>query len=276
MGALAKDTAVRDDGGKLAATLSRDWVVWGPNGGYVAAIALRAAARIAPPDHRPATFSCQYLSAGQFADVEIRAEAVRKGRNAWCINVALAQNGKRLLQAQVWTTSKSDGARKLERKMPDVPHHASLKSWDELRPEQSSAPHNSFWDNLEAKPVTYFGPGHRHNPRGSLEQQWLRYRDFAATGDPFLDFARALILIDTLQWPAFSRGLKEPPDYIAPSLNVTAWFHALPGAAEWLLIDARADFAGQGLIHGNVHVWADDGRLIASGGSNMLHAVRSR
>lgn len=40
--------------------------------------------------------------------------------------------------------------------------------------------------------------------------------------DPFLDFARALILIDTLQWPAFSRGLGGRPDYVAPSMDVTA------------------------------------------------------
>src|ERR1700691_1000583 len=80
MGALADDTAIRDEGGRLSATLSRDWEIWGPNGGYVSAIALRAAGKIAPPDHRPATFSGQYLSAGQFEDVEIQADAVRKGR----------------------------------------------------------------------------------------------------------------------------------------------------------------------------------------------------
>ena len=34
---------VSDEPGRYRATLSPKWAVWGPNGGYVAAIALRAA-----------------------------------------------------------------------------------------------------------------------------------------------------------------------------------------------------------------------------------------
>jgi acyl-CoA thioesterase II len=273
MGNLADDTM--RFGRKAAGfppRLSRDWEIWGPNGGYVSAIALRAAGKIAPPDHRPATFSGQYLSAGQFADVEIEAEAVRKGRNAWCINVALVQNGKRLLQAQVWTTNKSEGPAKLERKMPDVKLPGALKSWAELEPLQKDEKPFRFWDNIEAKPARYFGRG-KADPLGSILQGWHRYIGFTPTPDPFLDFSRALILIDTLQWPAFNRGLAEHPSYIAPSLDVTAWFHSAPGAAQWLLADAHADTALGGLIHGGVDIWSEDGRLIASGGSNMLHVA---
>ena len=272
MGALADDTAIRDEGGRLAATLSRDWEIWGPNGGYVSAIALRAAGKIAPPDQRPATFSGQYLSVGQFADVEIEAEAVRKGRNAWCINVALVQNGRRFLQAQVWTTNKSEGPSKLERKMPDVKLPGALKSWAELEPLQKDEKPFSFWDNIEGKPARYFGRG-KPDPLGSILQGWHRYIGFATTADPFLDFSRALILIDTLQWPAFNHGLAEFPSYIAPSLDVTAWFHSAPGAAQWLLADAHADTAMGGLIHGGADIWSEDGRLVASGGSNMLHVA---
>jgi acyl-CoA thioesterase II len=272
--ALAEDTNVREEGGKLTASLSRNWEIWGPNGGYVSAIALRAAGSIAPPGHRPATFSGQYLSVGQFAPAEIEVEAVRKGRNAWCINVALVQNGKRFLQAQVWTTNKSEGPHKLERKMPGVKLPAELKTWAELEPLKKDEKPFRFWDNIEAKPARHFGRGNA-DPAGSILQAWHRYAGFAATDDPFLDFSRALILIDTLQWPAFNRGLAEYPGYIAPSLDVTVWFHSAPGPAEWLLADAHADTATGGLIHGGVDIWTEDGRLIASGGSNMLHVARS-
>ena len=45
MGDLAIDTAVRalPNDGHYEATLSADWEIWGPMGGYVAACALRAA-----------------------------------------------------------------------------------------------------------------------------------------------------------------------------------------------------------------------------------------
>ena len=69
MGDFAVDTAIEGDAGHYRATLSRDWEIWGPNGGYVAAIALRAAgaeSRFA----RPASFSAQFLSSARFEEVE--------------------------------------------------------------------------------------------------------------------------------------------------------------------------------------------------------------
>jgi hypothetical protein len=76
MGKFQDDTVLTEQGGRLFATLSRDWEIWGPNGGYVAAIALRAAGKIAPAGHGPATISVQYLSVAQFADVEAVVEPV--------------------------------------------------------------------------------------------------------------------------------------------------------------------------------------------------------
>ncbi len=271
MGALQDDTAVTKDGEALSATLSRDWEIWGPNGGYLSVIALRAAGAIAPPDHRPASYSCQYLTQAKFEPLDIQADAVRKGRNVWCINVALVQGGRKILQAQIWTTNKSDGPEKTERRMPDVPKPAALKTWIEQMPP--GTPKHRFWMNFESKPVTFLPPG-AHEPRGSLLQDWYRYAGFVPTSDPFLDCGRALLLIDTVLWPAFHRGMPGGVDYIAPSLDVSAWFHTPPGSTEWLLLDARADAASAGLIHGTASVWSEDGRLIATGGSNMLHFAR--
>ena len=51
MGDLAADTAVTEVGeGRYTARLSRDWEIWGPMGGYVAATALRAAGAASPFD----------------------------------------------------------------------------------------------------------------------------------------------------------------------------------------------------------------------------------
>ena len=56
MGDLEVDTRVERRGDGFVAQLSRDWEVWGPNGGYVASIALRAAGAVSR-FRRPASFS---------------------------------------------------------------------------------------------------------------------------------------------------------------------------------------------------------------------------
>jgi acyl-CoA thioesterase len=57
---------------------------------------------------------------------------------------------------------------------------------------------------------------------------------------------------------------------MAPSLDVTARFHDLTAASEWLLVEGRAPVAGGGLIGGESAVWSDGGRLVASAGSQLL------
>ena len=72
MADFVADTAIEPIAGepdRYRAVLSPKWAVWGPNGGYLAAIALRAAmARSRAP--RPASFQCHFLAVGEFAPVE--------------------------------------------------------------------------------------------------------------------------------------------------------------------------------------------------------------
>ena len=69
MGDLAVDTAVTRTGeGRYTASLSADWEIWGPMGGYIASVALRAAGAESP-FARPASFFCQYLGVAGFDTV---------------------------------------------------------------------------------------------------------------------------------------------------------------------------------------------------------------
>jgi acyl-CoA thioesterase II len=267
MGKLHEDTRLERRDGKLVAVLSRDWEIWGPNGGYVASIALRAGGMIAPAGHRPATISVQYLAVADFGEVVAEVEPVRQGRSAWCLNVALVQSGKRFLQAQVWTTNRTDGPSSAEHVMPDVPGPDGLKSVEELLPKD--APRSKFWANIESRP-THWIPRGESEPRGAMQEQWFRFPGFESGGDPFAAAMPPLLLIDTLFWPAWHRVARNDESYIAPTLDVTAWFHDLPRDDSWILMDVRAGTAGGGLIHGVARAWAPDGRLLATGGSNLL------
>jgi acyl-CoA thioesterase-2 len=267
MGKLQDDTRLETRDGKLTASLHRDWEIWGPNGGYVASIALRAAGMTAPPGHRPATVSVQYLAVAQFGEVIAEVEPVRQGRNAWCLNVALVQNGKRFLQAQVWTTNKTDGPASAEIAMPQVPGPYGLKTVEELLP--ADAPRSRFWSNLQSRPVKWI-PWGESDPRGAMQEQWYRFPLFESGGDPFAACMQPLLLIDTLIWPTWHRINRASAEYIAPTLDVTAWFHAVPRDGAWLLMEVHTGTANAGLIHGTARVWSEDGKLLATGGSQLL------
>lgn len=268
MGKFHEDTAVIDRDGELTAELSRDWEIWGPNGGYVAAIALRAAGMRAPEGHRPASFSCQYLSVGKFAPAKAEVRTLKTGRSASCLAVELSQDGRVFLTAQVWTTNREDGPERATIQPPAAPSPAEAPDINSLLP--ADAPRHAFWQNFENRPINWVKEGST-DLRGKPQQQWSRFRDFEPV-DAFADAARSLVLIDTLLWPAHWRG-ETAVDYIAPSLDLAVWFHAPKPAGDWLLIEAKSETAGAGLIHGTGQVWSEDRRLIASGGGHMLHTV---
>jgi len=267
MGSLVEDTSVVAQGGRLSASLSEDWGIWGPNGGYLASIAMRAVGTVAPPGHRPATFSCQYLSSPRFEHIDLDVSPVRRGRSAWCVNIALTQGDKLCLQAQVWTTDRLAGPRRTDAKMPDVPPPSDLRPIETYLPR--GQPKHPFWAHYESRPVRFHRLG-EPNRDGARSRTWQRLIDFDAKGDPFLDAARSLVLIDTMPWPTFHHALPEAPTYTAPSLDLTVWFHESAMESAWLLADSHADQAGLGLIHGGGRIWSEQRRLIATGGSQLL------
>ena len=101
MADFAADTAVHrlgvdGDVTRLRAELSPAWEVWGPVGGYVAAIALRAlAAGTELP--RPASFHCNFLSVARFGAVDLEVATLRRGKRSH------AQAGR----SPTWNGSKS-------------------------------------------------------------------------------------------------------------------------------------------------------------------------
>lgn len=266
MGDFAADTRVDGDGGVYTATLSRDWEIWGPNGGYLAAIALRAAGA-ATSLRRPATFTCQFLSVADFGAVDLAVRTLRGSKRAAALGVSMSQNGRAILEALAWIID--DAANGLEHDvtgMPSVPAVETLASYEELQPE--GYPWFPFWRNLETREIGRRTDRSLTGP--PVWQAWMRYRPVAAFDDPFVDAARAVVLLDTMSWPAASQQHTFPPPYVAPSLDVSVQFHRRAPRSEWLLCDTRAPLATGGLIGSQAQVWSEDGQLLASGISQLF------
>jgi acyl-CoA thioesterase len=147
---------------------------------------------------------------------------------------------------------------------------SQLDSWEKLEADSSRGPTFPFWDNLEGRPTDWVPPD-QWKPGAPLLRCWYRFRPEARFDEPALDAARALILIDTLSWPAACRAhLETGNPWMAPSLDLAARFHRAPPYSEWLLVEARADVATEGLIGFHNRVWDESGRVVASGGGQLL------
>lgn len=274
MGNLAADLAVAAAGdGRWTATFSPDWEIWGPNGGYVAAVALRAAG--AHSDQaRPASLQCHYLGVGAFAEVEIETVSLRKGKRAESVRVSITQRGAPIAEALVWCVSDTlDGMVHDATVAPDVPPPGELKGLHELEPTSGNGGF-SFGKNFEQRPIGWV-PWEEWMAREVLEpsvEQWMRYRPQATfEDDPYVDAARSVILLDTYQWPAAVRAYRPGElGYQAPSLDLSVSFHELDPTSEWLLVRASAPVARDGLVGGRAEIWSEAGRLLASGGQQML------
>src|SRR5688500_8896706 len=108
MADLQADTTVRGSNGRYTATLSDDWEVWGPNGGYLSSVALRAAgAHGSLP--RPASYNGHFLNVASFGDVEIDVRTLRSSRRAESLHVSMRQGDVAILEALVWLTRERDG-----------------------------------------------------------------------------------------------------------------------------------------------------------------------
>lgn len=270
MGDLAADTAVEALGdGRYRASVSRDWEIWGPMGGYVASIALRAAGAESPQP-RPAAFSCQFLGVADFAPVEVHVEARREARTAAAHRVSLTQEGRPILDAMVWSIGDVEGLEHDETVGPDVPGPDGLPTMRELL-EAEDVPMFRFWDNIEQKPLHYERVWPPDGPRDPRWQEWMRFQPAATFDDPWVDAARSVILVDLPSWPAAHRphAWQEPP-FTAPTLDLNVAFHQPAHDEPWLLCDGAAPLATGGLFGWQAKVWSPSGRLHASGGGQCL------
>ncbi len=276
MGDLGKDTAVEFiAAGSYRGCLNQDWEIWGPNGGYIASVAMRAAcAHAALP--RPASFSCQYLAVGEFTDVDARVVTTRRTKRAEAVTVELHQGERLLLTAQAWFIDDNhEGLEHDHAAAHDVAHWSTLPTIEEriasLPEELRTGRPFPFWSNFDERPTVWHDRW-EDRPAGEPEfTNWLRFEPKPDTADVAVDAARLIVLADTVSWPAATRAYSGPVPWMAPSLDLNVQFHRFRPDAEWLLMYGRADVSTQGLFAFNGQVWTDDHVLLASSSGQCFY-----
>ncbi len=268
VGDFGHDTTITGSDGHYRASLSRDWEIWGPMGGYVAAVGLRAAAAEVPAAHEPASFTCQFLSAAKFEPVDIAVEVRRQSRRTTAVAVAITQDGTRILDAQAWFAAPSDvvvydHTQSHRHGHPD--DHLPISAY---AVEESPFP---FWNNFEGRPLDWIDD-YESYPGGEPEwAEWLRFEPTPNSDDPIIDAARVLLLADLPSFPAAVRAFPGTErSFVSPSLDLAVQFHRLDCVDEWLLVQGVTPIAERGLLGFRSEVWNTSGQLLASGSGQLL------
>jgi acyl-CoA thioesterase-2 len=268
VGNFATETIVVPvDTGRYVGQISDAWEIWGPNGGYLASLALRAAG-LDSPFTRPASFFCHYLRPARFDEVDIAVLTVRQGRTSCSQRVEMRQDGSPVLMGSVWSVAPNDG----------LEHHAAVAP-SVLGPDQVSTFDRvaagvrdfRFWDNVESRrpeTETPSRPAERDDP---IWRSWLRLRPQATFDDPWIDAARSIVFLDIQGWPAATRvHVDQVAQFVAPSLDLYVAFHEPAPADPWLLADGYCPVGVDGLLGWTGRLWSTQGRLVASGGGQAL------
>jgi hypothetical protein len=140
---LEETTRLHGTGGHYTGRLYPEWQIWGPNGGYLATLALRAAAMCADIP-RPAGIQATFLRSPRFDEVTLDVVTLKRGRRTEVFAVTMSQDGRPVLAAQVQTAAVAPGYETQPAPAPDV---AAPDASTVLEP---GGPY-PFWANLSRR-----------------------------------------------------------------------------------------------------------------------------
>ena len=276
MGDLDRDTAVTGEEGRYTAVLSDDWEIWGPNGGYIAAILLRAAG--APTGFPvPASLAVHYLARGSFEEVQLEVRSLRRTRRAEAIGVRMTQGDRAIAEGLAWFVDRDlPGLEHDETAMPEVAGPDDLPTMLERQAAAGIQSPFRFWDNIDYRPLRWLDDWPPPGPLPPVSEGWYRFQPTPTFADPLVDAARLVVVLDTMGWPAATQAHAwkwspdGPPEWVAPSLDLFVRFHQAAPECEHLFVRAEAPVAANALISTEGRAWSRDGRLLASSGSQLL------
>jgi acyl-CoA thioesterase len=252
MSRFADDTAITPLGdSRYAATIDRGWwIERGPNGGYLAAIVLRAiVAEVADPARRPRSLTLHYLRPPVEGPCEVVVVVERAGRGLTTASVRLRQDGRDCILGLAALGVERPGQTFDDQRAPEVAPPEDLPA-RRIDPAVS-IPIQHRYDTRHALGSPPFVPGPEAMTGG-----WIRTVD----DDPVDEILLAAL---TDAWPpaAFSRLEGRVG---VPTIDLTIHFrHAPSGEAGWSLVRFRTSVAADGYLEEDGEVWSADGRLLA-------------
>jgi hypothetical protein len=249
--------------GRFSALVSPEWTVAGrPNGGYLLAIAARAAAAVAGRQHVIAA-SAHYLVSPDPGPVDLEAEVLRAGPSASQVRVRMTQDGNPRVEALLLIGELDPDAKPYWDKGGPQPGAARYEDCLRIPARGPGGLPVAIFDQVEVR----LDPGSlgfsAGRPSGSGELRgWLALPG----GEPFDPFS--LVYAADSYPPA---TLEIEVSGWVPTLELTVYVRALPAPGPVQVLQRVHLIDGQRADEECV-VWDRTGRLVAQG--RQLAAVR--
>ncbi len=254
------DTALARQGdGAFAGRIDRGWwVERGPNGGYIAALILRALTMAVEDQHRdaarePRSLTVQYLAPPAEGPARVATTVERAGRSLTMLSARLLQEDQPLALALATFAAPRSGVAFAEAAMPAAPPPEECPPFPP--PGAALAPINARYEYRLAIGAPPFSGGAQARAGG-----WLRL----AEPRP-VDYPLAAAFTDAWAPAVFSRL---PGPVGVPTIDLTIHFRARlprPGARadDFHLAVFQTRLATEGFIEEDGEIWSRDGTLIA-------------
>jgi len=237
--------------GRYRARISEDfWVQVGPNGGYLTAIAMRAACAFVPePERVPRSFHARFLSAPRAEPCEVSAELLRRGRTMTTVVVRMRQGDRTFLEASACFSEPFSSIAFQDARPPDA------RPLRDAVPIPKKIPLNYRYDMQRA-----IGSDLRSGAR-AITGGYIRLAEPRS-----IDVIALAALWDA--WPpaGFARAMEARFRGAVPTVEASCFFRApsivIP-ADHHVLIKVESKTAGDGFVEEDGELWSMDGVLLA-------------
>lgn len=263
------DTHVREvEPGVFEGEVNRDWwIVFGPNGGFIAAMIVRAMTGAVADESRMArSLTIHYTAAPREGSVRIRTTVERAGRSLTTVSARMEQEGRLIaLAIGAFSSARVPALEYDERRAPDVPPPEEVP----VVPRQPQMP--AFSRQWETRFAIGKAPFQGDADGPTVSGGWIRLAD-AADAAQQIDAALVAQLTDA--WlPAVFIRLTEPN--AVPTVDLTIHFRAdLPLPADHVLVQFESGLSAGGFVEEDGWIWSRDGQLIAH--SRQLALLQAR
>jgi len=250
-----RDTAVRSlDDESFDARIDRGWwVVRGPNGGYIAAILLRALMHTAAsPERTPRSLTVHYTAPPQEGEAKITTRLERSGRSLSTLTARLEQGGRLCALALAALSTPRESHEFFHAVMPSVPPPEALE------PAPVRIPMNERYEYRFAPEASPMAGSER-----ALTAAWIRPSEPHA-----LDHALLAAYADALPPAVFAQASEQGQFGALPTVDLSVHFRTHPegvgvGPEDFCLAVFRSRVAHQGYIEEDGEIWSRDGALLA-------------